>query len=529
MIRGSIMKLLIADDEIQIRTGLEQGIDWEELGIEQVYTASNGIEALELCNKYQPEIILTDIRMPGLDGLELSRQLIKQYEMIKIIILSGYSEFEYARQAIKIGVLDYLLKPIKIPELVQKVEQAIQEIQTYQLENEHKKDYSRQNQKQDIEAFIEGRIGQQELAKTQLVEYTELSFNKMIIYGLGEVDDPYKEDAEQATIYAINYLQKELKEIEGAIVYTKDNRVGWIIEVASGKVRYEKEALLKQIVVSLNQLMKNQYGNTLSVAISQEELWTEIPSLHARCKLGISHRMYIGEKSFIVCEQLEEHQTRHYVRTNEQILIEYIKIYEYEKCIAYIRNEFEILKKMKVTSTALVKGVCIEFKNILIKIIVENDINIEQLLNNNIKLLSDIPEYTTIDAYCKWVENLYFLVLTGVTRLGGEKHNRVIREALYFIGQNYHQNITVEQVASHVDKSKNYFSYLFKKETGIVFIEYLNKIRIEKAKELLQTTSNKTYEIAEQVGYNDYKYFSIVFKKLEGVSPAQFRKKKTVL
>jgi len=520
------MKLLIADDEMQIRTGLEQGIDWPSLGIDEVYTAQNGVEAIELCRKYEPEIILTDIRMPGIDGLELSRRIIKHYAPVKIIILSGYSDFDYAREALKIGVMDYLLKPIKIEELIQKVKEAREDILTYREENKNKKDYTRLSQSKQIEAFIQGQTAESEGIIYSLRAYTELSLKSMIVYSLCELDNKQKDYCEQSIIYIDAYLERVLPELDAAILYTKGGQIGFVMEVSSGKVRYEKIHLLKQKLIELNKLVYNQFENTVSLAMSQEGECKQIPFLHSQCEKGLKHRMYRGEKSFILYEELEDSEPMHYVKTDEQMLKEYIKIYSYEESMVYIKNEFERLKQMKVISSDLVKGISIELKNILLRTILESGIHVEQLLGDNIKLLSNIPEYTTIEGYYKWVENLYYLILIGITRSGGEKHNHVIREALYFIGKNYNGNITVERVAQCVDKSKNYFSYLFKKEIGMSFIEYLNKVRIEKAKELLDTTSCMTYEISELVGYSDYKYFSSVFKKLQGVSPTQYRKNK---
>ena len=111
------VKLLIADDDLQIRIGLKEGIDWGILKINEVLVAKNGIEALKLYEENLPQIVITDIRMPGLDGLELSREIRKFSELTKIIIISGYSEFEYAKRAIHLGVADYLLKPVKIAQL----------------------------------------------------------------------------------------------------------------------------------------------------------------------------------------------------------------------------------------------------------------------------------------------------------------------------------------------------------------------------------------------------------------------------
>ena len=122
------MKLLIADDEIQVRKGLAEAIDWSQCGINTVLTAANGVEALDICKIQRPEVVLTDIRMPGCDGLQLAKEIINLYALVRVIILSGYSEFKYAQQAVKIGVKDFLLKPIDIDELIQVVSECVHSV-----------------------------------------------------------------------------------------------------------------------------------------------------------------------------------------------------------------------------------------------------------------------------------------------------------------------------------------------------------------------------------------------------------------
>ena len=136
---------------------------------------------------------------------------------------------------------------------------------------------------------------------------------------------------------------------------------------------------------------------------------------------------------------------------------------------------------------------------------------------------NEIPEYFTLKEYETWIENLYQVILQGLSALSGTSHSRIILQAVDYISKNYAADIDLEMTADYVNKSKNYFSYLFKKEMGVSFVEYLNQVRIEEAKKLLETTDEKSYEISKRVGYSDNKYFSIVFKKYTGMSPAQYR------
>ena len=153
------MKLLIVDDEMPIRKGLEHGIDWAAIGIDQVFSAENGLVALDLCHKHKPELVITDIRMPGINGLELSQQILRLYSPVRIIILSGYSEFSYAQEALKIGVADYLLKPIDEEQLRTKVNLCRQEILRETTEAQLHDDYVRFHQQKKRKVLLkEGRV-----------------------------------------------------------------------------------------------------------------------------------------------------------------------------------------------------------------------------------------------------------------------------------------------------------------------------------------------------------------------------------
>lgn len=152
--------------------------------------------------------------------------------------------------------------------------------------------------------------------------------------------------------------------------------------------------------------------------------------------------------------------------------------------------------------------------------------DVEAVLKKNRQSILALPDLLTIEQYREWVLNVYYLILTGVSGNQGKTPNQMVITALSYISMHYRDEITVESISSYVKKSKNYFSYLFKKEMGISFTEYLNKYRIEEAKKRMETTADLNAEIAREVGFRDEKYFSAVFRKLEGCSATEYRKKK---
>lgn len=518
------MKVLIADDEMQIRTGLEQGIDWKEIGISEVLTADNGVAALELARVHQPEIVLTDIRMPGIDGLELSRQLAKLYEPLKIIIMSGYSEFNYAREAIKIGVMDYLIKPICIEELMEKVQSAEAFITEQIHEGKYKLDYLEKNKEKQLIKFVTLSI----LPDTDIDEflrtYTRLELSNKVFMGCISLDKLSLNLWNQVFIYLTNYLEGSLFALKAAVLYSKDSQILFLAEAFTNQEMTHKMGKLSAYFGELNRMLENQYQVTVSVFFSECAACIELPVLYEQCLEAGKHRLYTGKESFLEYSKLKEGTKQGYVNFNEGSLKEQIKLFSYEKAMEYVQKEFYRLKEERVISESMIKELCIRFKNSMVSTLMEKGIDIESMFGYNISLLTEIPECISIDEYLAWVDNLYYLVLQGVIQLEGKNHSRLTVQAVNYISQNYNQNIDLESVAEYVNKSKNYFSYLFKKELGISFVEYLNQVRIENAKILLTSSAKMTYEIAEEVGYSDYKYFCSVFKKYTGASPGQYRK-----
>jgi two-component system, response regulator YesN len=186
------------------------------------------------------------------------------------------------------------------------------------------------------------------------------------------------------------------------------------------------------------------------------------------------------------------------------------------------------LKTLCCADKNSIKDVCADLKNILIRTVKDQGINFEGLFGNNMNLFDDIGSFETIVEYKEWILNVYYIVITGLSDVSKIKHNPLMLKSAEYIKKNYYRNLTTEELAEHMQKNSNYFSHLFKKEFGVSFIEYLNKVRINEAKNLIKTTNLLAYEIAEKVGFQDYKYFTQVFKKLEGFSPSKLRKNNTL-
>jgi two-component system response regulator YesN len=351
-----VIKLVIVDDEKMIRDGLALTINWAEYHIEVVGVAKDGLQALEICRQVKPHIVLTDIRMPKMNGIELIQALKEEMSQIKVIILSGYDEFSYAQRALQYGAVDYLIKPIDIKELEQVIMRVRQNFEQ-ELFGEllHIKRY------QEIEPMIAPYFNAVRIGRAQ-----EAVFN----------------------------LKTVMKQLETKPITLKNYKKVMIHMIANiEKALYEDGYHLKDAGLEI-----------------------------------YNHR--------------------------ESALI-----------------HFNLKEELK-------------------------------------EWLYDFTE-----ALCEWVE--------GQKEEGGS-HRALIKKAMTYMEFHYDEDLTVESIAEVVALSSNYFSHIFKKTRGESFTDYLNKVRIEAAKNYLIKEHYKIYEVAYKVGYKDYKYFSSVFKKHVGISPTKY-------
>lgn len=518
------MKLLIVDDELQIRTGLAEEINWTELGIEQVYVAENGIEAVELCESYQPEIVITDIRMPGIDGLELSRQVMELYQPVEIIILSGYSDFNYAKQAIDFGAKAYLLKPINVKELIGVVSDAIESIKAQEEVSEYKTQYEQMSRKEKLMRLIEQ---QGELDEEELLAFNGLTGIKTtasVLLGMVSVDKIKSASTNQIGIYLKSIIEEVMCDQPTSMLYWHDNALLFICHYRSAAEHVRVKSNFSNRLVQMNQMLKAQFDSSVSLAVSSLSSAKYVPRLYCECQEAIKHRLYLGEACYLSADDLGLSSEVWLSPLNTNGLKRAIEVFDHRSAHEYIEALFANISEMKVTSSDFIRDICISMKKTLIETIQEKGINAEQIIKDYPMLVKDIPTFVTGTEYYEWMDHLYYVVIDKFEQLGGEKHSRVIIQAVDYISNHYSEDISLTLLSAYTGKSKNYLGHLFKKEMKVSFIDYLNDIRISEAKIRLRNTDDMIYEISESVGFSDYKYFSSIFKKYVGTSPLKYRK-----
>ena len=508
------MKLLIADDEIQIREGLSEGIDWGKLGIDKVLTAENGLDALEACRAEKPEILITDVRMPGIDGLELSRRAAQLYAPVRVIVLSGYSEFRYAQEALKLGAADYLLKPIDIGELEDKVAQCCADVRRETDESKLRSAYTALQRRKTVRALLsQGRPLPAELVQ-ELRSELRLAAGERCFLASVSADDT---DPEQLPLLC-DYVTSALQPLEQAGVRVLFEQPRGPVLCGPGELMVSMTDLLRRWHETLNADLRGQFGASVSVGLSGAEIPERAAELYGQAERALLHRFSRGGASFLPWQQVRELPlfTRQLPLPREN-LAENVANLRPDLASACLGNLFELYREHGVTAAEPLTAACMEIKSVLTGVLRDRGVS-DELPND------ELPEFVTVDGYEAWAKELCANVIRHLRLLSGKGCSREIMRAADYIQKNFQSDISLEDAADYVQKSRNYFSSLFKREMGMSFVDYVNHLRIREACRLLDTTNELTYEVATRVGFSSYKYFSAVFKKEVGCSPSHYRK-----
>lgn len=531
------IKVFLVEDEVIIRSGVKKSINWEQEGYEFVGEASDGELAYPMILKEKPDILITDIRMPFMDGLELGRLVKKELPDIKILILSGYDEFEYAKKAIKIGVTEYLLKPISAAKLTE-VLNAVAD--TIRQENEEKNLLEtyfaemRENTERDkMKLFEKLLIG--DLSMGESLEAGErfgmnlgASCYKVVLFKiLANLENHVY--AEQM-VDACSAVEQAASMMEGVYVFQRGVE-GWaFLLTAQDEKSMEQSA--KILYQNLKQAMKNytqlEYfggiGSTVPRIRSLKQSFREADRAFAARFVEEANQI-ISQKEFENSQMEDGLKMQGVVQIGKsrEMLQKFLSNGTREEVKAFSDAYISRIEEENIRSTMVrqyvVIDVCIVILSFCERISSANRLQEEaeelQKMMQKIHSLSEIKKY---------VVRLLNEAIELRDAESGRRYSDLIAAAKKEIENHYMtEEISLNTVAISVGMSPSYFSSIFSKEAGKTFVEYLTEVRIEKAKEFLMCSSMKTSEIGYEVGYKDPHYFSYIFKKVQGCSPKEYR------
>lgn len=515
--------LLVVDDEELHCTGLISKI--ERIGnplICKIYSANSAIKALQIMQNHKVHIVITDMKMPNMDGIELIRESIEFGMKAKYIILSGFDDFYYAKSALKLGVVDYLLKPVSMTELTENLNNVVNGIKKDQEHLLKLQDQNVINRKVVLENFLNKILSLNKEDEQSVIElFREISafFTKELfcvsIVELSGWHDNLENRYEMDVIFE-NWKQKILQNFEVDIFqfidYNQNNVI--IFNVSSqNQMVFIKECLL--------QLSKDIYDNkNMYLRISNSEIWKDVASilhLYRQARKALLYKIFTPEN-----ELLEYY--KHEYKNNEMPSIEdqlsefseNIKLKKLNRAINFIDTIFnnEYLERYSIQIV----------KNIYQKLIHIIFIHLETDTQLDVKggLYQKFNTFNSVEEVRIYLKKSVLDSIKTPKYMEGSTIELMVRD---FAKKNLNKNIDMAQVANMASMSYYYFSRLFKKQTGKNFVEYLTMMRMEEAVTLLKDPKYKVYQIAALVGYEDSKHFIKVFTKYFGNTPTDYQRK----
>ncbi|AIQ31534.1 hypothetical protein P40081_27830 [Paenibacillus sp. FSL P4-0081] len=519
------MILLIVDDDEQIRTGMQEGIDWSALGIQNVITAANGLEALERFNEHLPEIVITDVRMPGMDGLELLRRIKQISPITRVIILSGFNEFEYLKAAIQLDAVDYEMKPIKARSLIALIQKVKEDIIRERMTNQEFNKYLQSYKNNFATELLSGGISDRLIILEGLQQYFSFDATgtligiSVIIDGNGN-GDFIKTTADKM----IDIFENSELSSRGVCLKIREDKLFFLLKTETISQLYCQQ-YISEIINQLrmwNRELKSNGLNTFSAGISNPINVSEFVVLLNQAHQALAVRFYKGNGSIHLFSKMEELQEGAISGLLENVEFKsYLARGDLKAVGLMVHNEFEHLKSGSKYSRKSVSAYSRSLLQLIMITLANLPGDIFDFVQGEIISLEERSEYLSFND----VENIVLNVLENIEERLSKKLSPIMVRAEEFIHRNFTHELTVEMLSEYIGKTPNYFSHLFKRELGITFKEYVTRLRISKAKELIINTNDLIYEISEKVGFSDYNYFTQVFKKIEGHPPAFLRRK----
>lgn len=535
----NLYKVILVDDEEEIRKGIIRKIRWEELGFLIVGEAENGLEALEVIEKTSPDLVISDIKMPFMDGIKLTSEIHERFPTIKVIILSGFDDFEYAREALRLGVIRYILKPINSIEmntLLREIkvvldEEILSKRNLDALQLTYKKTLPLLKER-FLNHWIEGYVKLEDIQEN-LRELGFRMYQDPLVIVIIRPDEIYKKEILSSSIQNKNLLKLAIFNIceeitleeELGVLFARREEFILLVQLGKGELPKSSSYLFKRL--EQMRIMVNKYLNT-TVTIGVGSLCTDYTVLYksyAAAASALDYTITVGNNKIIYIDDIEPINSPEALmeEVDEHTLMTLIKLGQeknigqaVEKILSTLEGECLALREYQIYIVGILASI--------MKLGYNMKVDMNALLPKDTNLLEVLSRLYTKEEVKQWLTQLCSSMAKSINMTRKKNKNELVEKAVAYILVHYgDEQLNAEKLCKYLHISTNYFSVLFKKEMGITFSAYLTQIRIEKAKELLQTTDKKASDIGYTVGYTEGHYFSYVFKKVTGYAPTEYR------
>ncbi|MEG0793255.1 MAG: response regulator [Lachnospiraceae bacterium] len=529
-----LYKAILVDDEVIIREAMKESVKWEETGFELADTCEHGKEAIEKIKIDPPDLVITDICMPFVDGIQLAEYIHENHPETKVVILSGYDEFEYAKSAIKYEVLEYILKPVtafELTEILNKIKEKLDQ------------EYSTQKRLHSItENYKKSKPILKERFLNHLIhskDHRENVMDKLVYFGLDiqgtlftviQVESTNMQKDELILFALYNVTAEIMEDYKRCVVFQTMDEITTIIFAGDSEYQIHEDVyeLLSKVQSIISSFL---HINTMVTVGRNVEYLEELPLSFENLVFSKEYKFLYPDNAIIYGIDYFNKENKGTIDTSkwiEEVLI-VIRHNNQQQLDCVLQNFFDMLRTNYISKNMIVASV----QNIVLKIIMlvdELGLESEELLEEEQQFLTGLYGYTKIEEMTKEMKQFCKHVSTTISGERDSEGKKIAIRAQEYIEENYKSSdISLNSVCDYLSISTSYFSMIFKNYTGETFIEALTKKRMEKAKLLLINTALKTYEIADEVGYSDPHYFSSIFKKATGETPTVYAKRKRMV
>lgn len=531
-------KVILADDEEEVLQSIQRKLEWGKYGFEVVETFLNGSDVMEFLETQEADLVITDIRMPFMDGIEVAKRISERYPQIKVIILSGYGDFNYAKEAMSYHVSDYILKPVNAKEMEEVLRRAREELDR---EREEKKSihFLKSQYMKNLPIIRESLLNQLISGEVQEEEISERLSNcgihignaacwTAVLFQMDKVEQQTgneKIDKRYVSIYIRNLIQERF----GAEYHYQIFGSG-LGECAI--LGLEEPAQIEKILLRLNGIAREarrSMGICLGIGVGKiKKDFLEIKASFREAREAVLYRQMAKYGEVIYIEDIKVPE-RDYVLFDEksrEVFFSALKFggsQEIRQILGKISAE---LKNANITGNGW-RSWSLSFMNALLLFDQQHPDVAEAVFGGRLDCMEILSRYEDMDSFFEWLEKESLMIGAYFEKERMNKNKSIIEVAQEYMQKKFAEpEISLEAVAAEIGLTTTYFSSLFKKETGETFVEYLTRLRLEEAMRMLEETDEKIYSVAEKTGYPDAGYFSYIFKKKYGISPIQYRRQR---
>lgn len=539
-----LYRILLVDDEEEVRKSIIKKIDWNSTGFQVVGDAENGEDALEKIEALEPDLIITDIRMPYMDGLSLAERIRQKYPSMKIVIFSGYDDFEYAKQAIKLNVTEYILKPVNVEEMTAilvrikaNLDQEIEQKRNVRLLRENyvkslpilKEQFLNDLVSRPLdEALTEARLGEYDIPLSGARKWVAAAID-IERPATPEGSLPIHQEKDLIPISVMQIVEEKLASYCRSAIFTPAGSMESELAVIAAIDGENSQTGLIDVLGDICKEVRKILEIPITIGVGHGCLkLTEVFHSYQDAVNALGYKAIVGGGSTIYINDVEpvSRGKLQFDGKDEAELTAAVKFGPEEKIREMVRRLTGKMNDAKVHFRQC-QAYMLGISNCLIQLSQMYDLDLGHVFERGSERgdgYTLVPKFQKTEEFAQWLLSAALSMNQAMSQERDNTTKQVIQEAKQYILDNYQDpELSVEKICRHLHMSPAYFSTLFKRETGQAYIAYLTELRLNKAVELLNKTDDKTYVIAAKVGYQEQNYFSYVFKKRFGISPTRFR------